>query len=93
MRYAEKPIVIDGVSRTASQWAKISGLSKNTIAKRRSMGWDARRCVFADSRLGHLVKKARQPLPPPVPRGISTFPMGSVRSFPLEALEVLRRVA
>lgn len=94
MRRAEKPITIDGVARTAGAWSKVSGICKSTIYRRIVTGWDPRRAVFEDSRLnGQFVRKARKPLPPPVPKGVSTFPMGSVRSFPLEALDVLRRVA
>ncbi len=94
MNLPPQPITIDGVSRTAGQWAKISGLTKTTIHRRIRSGWDARRAVFEDARLGNVtVRKARRQLPPPVAKGISTFPMGAIRSFPLYALDILRRVA
>lgn len=93
-RYEEKPITIGGISRSTGAWSRVSGISKSTIYRRLKNGWPPERAVFGDAVLnGQVVKKARRPLPPPVPRGISTFPMGAVRSFPLEALDLLRRVA
>lgn len=88
------PITIDGVTHSLSAWARIAGMSKTTVRNRLMAGWEPRRAVFADAVLnGRLVRKARRPLPPPTPRGISTFPMGAVRSFPLYTLDVLRRLA
>lgn len=41
------PIIIDGVSRLACEWAEISGLPVSTIHCRVYRGWPAQRAVFA----------------------------------------------
>jgi len=75
----------------------------------RVYGYDDARAVFGEAQVGGQMRGKTYPLGhykprcrprakavarlPVVCRGVSTFPMGSVRSFPMFALDLLRRIA
>ena len=90
-------VTIDGITRNLVEWERASGIPRNIIRHRLNRGWEPRLAVFTDmvrAKDGRICRARALKIPAPVAaRGISTFPMGSVRSFPLDFLPVLRRVA
>lgn len=49
-RRKQKWIEIDGIVKTLSEWADISGISYSTIQYRLGKGWDAKKAIFQPSK-------------------------------------------
>lgn len=49
-RRKQKWIEIDGIVKTLSEWADISGVSYSTIQYRLGKGWDAKKAIFQPSK-------------------------------------------
>lgn len=89
-------LTIDGVTRNLREWEHVSGIPRNVIRHRLNRGWEPRAAVFTDTTADSSGRDRRAKAMPNFPvvcRGVSTFPMGSVRSFPMFALDFLRRIA
>ena len=89
-------LTIDGVTRNLREWEHVSGIPRNVIRHRLNRGWEPRAAVFTDTTADAAGRERRAKAVarlPVVCRGVSMFPMGSVRSFPMFALDLLRRIA
>ena len=93
-------LTIHGQTHSVSTWARISGTNRHTIHNRLSKHWSNEDAVFkavlprGQGRRRNYSRRKKLPLPPIQiePRGFRPC-LGSVRSYPLAALDVLRRCA
>lgn len=97
-------LTIEGVSMSMADWSRQPGAATyNTIADRViRLNWDAKRAVFTTREQGirERVSRSRWAKRPSValqPRPPIANPLrprvGSVKSYPIELLDILRRVA
>lgn len=95
-----KLLTIDGETRNVKDWSKVSGVDYATILKRlRVMDWPPKAAVFAPIR---SQPRVRRRIPLRAALALSPSPhlatplrptCGSVRSYPIDALGILRRIA
>lgn len=89
-------LTIAGESRPLIEWATVPGaVSKETIRKRLWRGWLHADAVFLSlgaTPLSLVQKPARQKPAPHLPNPLRPT-VGRVRSYPLESIDLLRRLA
>lgn len=97
-------LTIKGVTMSMAAWARQPGAATyNTIADRViRLHWEDERAVFTTAEQGIRERSSRSRFPKRphlVPRSIPPAPsalrprVGSVKSYPIELLDILRRVA
>lgn len=96
-------LTIDGVSKTVGEWSLVKGaVGYHTIASRFHRGWDPRDAVFGPRRAksdprgrAGLVprRRSRTVVAPTQPTPAAPFrpTLGSFKSYPIAALDALRR--
>ncbi len=99
-------LTIQGVTMSMAEWSRKPGAAKYaTICRRLTVyGYEHERAVFGEAQRGghrpkfaevYYRKKRAAVVLAPAPRIANPFPprLGGFRSYPIEALEILRRVA
>ncbi len=99
-------LTIKGVTMSAIEWSRQPGAAKyaTILARLHRHGYEPERAVFNEAQRGGQIpnsavvvyrKKRAAVALPPAPRIANPFPpcLGGFRSYPIEALEILRRVA